>query len=1663
MSTGSNGNSAFGSAGREIPGGASSGQGAGAGLRGRLRSRWVVLAVLVGVALLVLNVASAQQGSVRVEAYGFELSCDATAFEGSTLACTLSNTGDEAADWPTVGIVHLSSDADRALVVGAPIDVQFGTLAGSPDTEQDVSWIGDELVGFSRFDWDGQAAAGGDAGDSRTVNITVIDDTAWEPAESFYVSLAPSGSRGAGLLYDNRARVTVSASDTKSGDATLSSLEISAGGIGDSGSLSVPLARRDLSVPYATTTLTLTPTAVQSPSGIAVAVTSSSHSGSFSAQDGEETELIPLAAGATTITVTVTAENGVDTQAYELVVTRASLASGASVAVTSGAFTLTCPGTVTEGTTLECTLENTSEQPAAWPVVGFVHSSLDAQRALIAEDALIPATSSRYGRDIELADPQSPAVENYDYGYGELFSGGSRSVYAIYGFEKFDWTGTAAAGASRTVSVSVLADELNEHAETFHAALAPSGYTGLSDLVDNMAPIVVSDSFVVELEPLSGGAAVSWTGPATLGGTAVSSYDLRHVRSDAADKADGNWQTLTSIWATGGGEHSYRLTGLTLGVSYDVQLRAVAGSTTGPWTVTHTVTPATANASPEFPSTETGNRVVAENSAVGTAVGAAVAATDPDGDQLTYSLQQNDRIIFSIDTATGQLLIAEPPDFETASSHTVTVSVSDGKDPDGEADTAVDATKTVTITITDGNEPPVISGPEAVEIVENATDPLGTYTAVDEESDSLSLLLGGADAAVFGITSGGELSFVSAPDYEAPADTDRDNVYEIQVQVSDGVNAAGEPDAAVDTSLDVSVTVTDQPAHPSLEVAGAFSVFYPENSRSPVAPYSVMDEDLDGEVWSLGGEDAAVFEISRSGVLSFVAAPDHENPADSDRDNVYEIQVQVSDGVDASGEPDATVDASVDVSVTVTDTHERPVLPAVGNVTFLEHSTGLVADFTAVVAESGSLSWYVAGADGSSFEISSTGELRFVSAPDFEAPADSDRDNVYEVEVAVEDGTNEAGEVDRSTDASVAFTVTVVGENEPPVVTGTKAVEVAENSTAAVGAYTAVDPESDSLVWSLGGADAARFQISAAGVLSFVAAPDYEDPADSDRDNVYEVQVQAGDGKDAAGETDPSVDAFVDVSVGVTDVNEAPAISGAEAVEVAENTTEVVGAYTAVDPESDSLVWSLGGADAARFQISAAGVLSFVAAPDYEDPADADGDNAYEVQVQAGDGKDATGRTDPSVDAFVGVSVGVTDVNEAPAISGAEAVEVAENTTEVVGVYTAVDPESDSLVWSLGGADAARFEVSAAGVLGFVAAPDYEDPADSDRDNVYEVQVRVSDGKDATGRSDPSVDAFVGVSVGVTDVNEAPMWSDSELARLKERLAEEGFGRGAVRDVRVWSEFAGVVVVRWREAWPVPAGHVVQWAPASEGLDSAAANSVNVDMDYGDVDRESAFEDPVLWVRREFSARLEGLDPEALYLVRVRAEYGDDGDGGMLSGPWSVPLLARADGRDRPGTMFTAKLVWGEAGAEGGRFVGVSGPLRNWPSSIGSIETRYWDDDARFGSQSVVLAQMQGAISSGPAAGLTDPVILRLVEPAHLESGFVLEVDGVSLFSAAAVDPHGQLVDPHGQPTTAKARYWMWDAPCVDWQIGEHAEVRLVLFDVGAQPHTDTSLASLCD
>ena len=89
--------------------------------------------------------------------------------------------------------------------------------------------------------------------------------------------------------------------------------------------------------------------------------------------------------------------------------------------------------------------------------------------------------------------------------------------------------------------------------------------------------------------------------------------------------------------------------------------------------------------------------------------------------------------------------------------------------------------------------------------------------------------------------------------------------------------------------------------------------------------------------------------------------------------------------------------------------------------------------------------------------------------------------------------------------------------NNPPVIDGsTTSYSVIENQTSAF-TVSATDADGDSLTYSVsGGDDGALFNISSVGVVTFIAAPDFELPSDANTDNAYLLTVSVTDGTASA-------------------------------------------------------------------------------------------------------------------------------------------------------------------------------------------------------------------------------------------------------------------------------------------------------------------------------------------------------------------------------------------------------------------------------------------------------------------------------------------------------------------------------------------------------------------
>ena len=404
-----------------------------------------------------------------------------------------------------------------------------------------------------------------------------------------------------------------------------------------------------------------------------------------------------------------------------------------------------------------------------------------------------------------------------------------------------------------------------------------------------------------------------------------------------------------------------------------------------------------------------------------------VQSTDPDGDTegagLTYSITGGaDQALFSINPNTGVLTFNSAPNFEAPADaggnnvYDVQVTVTDS--------TTATGVQNIQVTVTSVNEAPSITSSATPSVAENQTSVIDVQsTDPDGETEGAGLtysITGGADAALFSIVPAtGVLTFNSAPDFEAPADAGANNVYDVQVTVTDAGTLTG--------VQNLQVTVTNAAEGPTITSSSTPSA--PENQTAVIDVQSTDPEgDTEGAglTYSItGGADAALFSIvPATGVLTFNAPPNFEAPSDAGANNVYDVQVTVTD---SSTQTDVQ-----NLQVTVTNVNEAPTITSSATPSVVENQTTVVdaqsTDPDGETEGAGLTYSITGGADAALFSIvPTTGVLTFNSAPDFEAPADSGANNVYDVQVTVTD----AGTL---TDVQ-NIQVTVTDITEPPTIT----------------------------------------------------------------------------------------------------------------------------------------------------------------------------------------------------------------------------------------------------------------------------------------------------------------------------------------------------------------------------------------------------------------------------------------------------------------------------------------------------------------------------------------------------------------------------------------------------------------------------------------------------
>ena len=751
------------------------------------------------------------------------------------------------------------------------------------------------------------------------------------------------------------------------------------------------------------------------------------------------------------------------------------------------------------------------------------------------------------------------------------------------------------------------------------------------------------------------------------------------------------------------------------------------------YTVTVTRQP---NTPPAFDEGAAATRGVAENTGTGVDIGDPVAATDPDsGDTLTYSLDAAGAESFDIDASSGQLRTKAALDYETENSYSVTMSVSDGKDADGNADEITDNTITVTILVSNVNE--ALAFPSTTDtrtIPENtaAGVNLGApFTATDGDNDLLTYTLGVTGAASFNLDAvSGQLQTKAPLDYETTPS------YTVTVTAED-------PSGEADT-ITVTITVTNINEDGTVTL----STVQPLVSTQLFATLADPDRVSGSVTWSWESSP------NRSSWTPIIGADtDTYTPVTGDQGRYLRATASYDDQESAGKSARAV---SANPVRTPTPGNSAPQFsPSETGARSVTENTPAGTDIGAALAATDSnsgdtLTYSLDAAGAASFDITSaTGQLRTKAALDYET---------IPLHFVTVTATDTAGGSDH-----IGITITVNNVDEPGTVTlSSLQPQVATQLTA-----TLADPDSvlgsDTWLW-----ESSSDQDSWA-VISGATSADYT-PVAGDAGNYLRATASYTDGE-AAGKSAQAVSA--NAARGVPGRRAPVFTDGASTTRSVAKSTPAgrnIGApVSATDADNDALTYSLGGPDGNSFDVGTSSGQLLTKAP-----LDRRYKTGYTVFVSVSDGKDDDGMPDTTTDSTSAVTILVTKVNKVPVFPSATATRtIPENTPagrNIGAPVSATDPDNDTLTYALDATGAASFDIDANGQLQTKADLDYETKSS------YTVTVSVRDSKDGNGDANEVTDDTITVTILVANLNEAPVFTPIAPG-LARRGREHGGGR----------------------------------------------------------------------------------------------------------------------------------------------------------------------------------------------------------------------------------------------------------------------------------------------
>ena len=614
-----------------------------------------------------------------------------------------------------------------------------------------------------------------------------------------------------------------------------------------------------------------------------------------------------------------------------------------------------------------------------------------------------------------------------------------------------------------------------------------------------------------------------WEEPDGIGASAISSYDLRYIRSDATDKADANWTLNTGFWTTG--ERVYDQTGLTVNVRYDVQVRAVNSAGAGPWS---TVAQGRTMISP--PRTPTITGVVAGDGSF--AVSWSAPALNGGTDITRYDVRYIKRVGTDRGGSNWTVQTAWSSG-DGALQHTVS-SIDNESDYEIQmrAANSVGAGDWSSSTTLRRNHKPRFPATETGKRTVDENTPSGRAVgapvqASDDEGDVLTYSIAESDSAFSIDVASGQLRTSGALDHEATA------THTVTVRVSDGKDYRDEDSTAVDATMTVTVTVNDLNEPPTVLITTADATLFGGRPLRLAATANDPDGDNLTYAWTSSGGGS----FDRPAALS----PTWTAPAATATEQTITLTLTVTDA--------GTLSATDAVHITVPP--NQPPDVSVAPTSAVVNGGGLLRLDGSATDPEGQAMTYTWSSGGGTFANASALDTTW------RAPVATSSEQRFVLTLTVTDSGGES--------ATVTVDVTVPDQtNEAPAVAATTSQNRVNGGGSVRLDGNATDPQGDRMTYAWTSDGGGTFT-NASAVDTIWTAP----PADtSDRQITLTLTVTDSNGASST------------ATVGVIVLANQPPrvmVSPTAATVAWSQTLMVTG--TAVDPEGDGLTyfWSSSG------------------------------------------------------------------------------------------------------------------------------------------------------------------------------------------------------------------------------------------------------------------------------------------------------------------------------------------------------------------------------------------------------------------------------------------------------------------------------------------------------